>query len=135
MENAKIAKEINDKIFDENKMNSYAQENNLKLHLITIDKLEGNKVFTSALIKRIFKTNDKEINLISDNILKNNFIILTMKTKFSKLEKSNPRFEEYRKKAKLRLANKIYNYYDLNLNQKYKVEINNKTLDRLKNSF
>ena len=38
-------------------------------------------------------------------------------------------------KAKLRLANNIYNIYDLSLNNKYNVEINNKTLNRIKSSF
>ena len=35
----------------------------------------------------------------------------------------------------MRLANQIYNVYDLSLNRKYNVEINDKALNRIKNSF
>ena len=73
--------------------------------------------------------------MITDNFLENNFIILTKETKYTVLKKDNSRYEDYKIKARLRLANNIYNYYDINLNKKYKVEINTKTLDRLKNSF
>ncbi len=134
-ENTKIAKEITNNFFNEEKMLSYANENKLKISSTVINKLEGNKTFSPGVIKRIFETSDNEINLITDNLLKSNFIILTKKTEYFKLSKNNPKFDDYRMKAKLRLANNIYNYYDLNLNKKYKVEINNKTLDRLKNSF
>ena len=44
-------------------------------------------------------------------------------------------FERYEAKARLDLINKIYQAFDDQLNQKYKVELNQKTIDRVKNSF
>jgi len=41
----------------------------------------------------------------------------------------------YEAKARLNLINKIYKTYDDNINQKYKVELNQRTIDRVKNSF
>ena len=52
-----------------------------------------------------------------------------------KIKKQDQDFDNFKLKAKLRLANNIYNVYDLSLNRKYDVEINNKTLNRIKNSF
>ena len=40
-----------------------------------------------------------------------------------------------RPKPKLNLINKIYKTFDDNLNQKYKVELNKRTINRVKNSF
>ena len=68
-------------------------------------------------------------------MLKDNFIIYVKETKLPKIKEQNDDYESYKLKAKLRLANNIYNIYDLSLNKKYKVEINNKTLNRIKNSF
>ena len=70
-------------------------------------------------------------------MLKDNFIILTKKNFYLNKKTKNPDYETYKLKlkAKFRLANNIYNIYDLSLNKKYNVEINKKTLDRIKNSF
>ena len=68
-------------------------------------------------------------------MLKDNFIIYVKETKLPKIKKQNENYDNFKLKAKLRLANDIYNIYDLSLNKKYNVEINNKTLNRIKNSF
>ena len=116
-------------------MSLFAKENNLKVESITLKKLKSNKIFSTGVIKRIFETDDKSINLITDNMLKDNFIIYTRETNLPKIKPDNENYEQYKLKAKLRIANEIYNIFDLNLNKKYKVEINNKALNRIKNSF
>ena len=68
-------------------------------------------------------------------MLKDNFIIYVKETKLPKIKKEDENYDNYKLKAKLRLANDIYNIYDLSLNKKYNVEINNKSLNRIKNSF
>ena len=62
-------------------------------------------------------------------------LISTIKTEYKKLEKNSNEFEQYEAKARLNLINKIYQSYDENANQKYKVEVNQRTIDRVKNSF
>ncbi len=133
--NTKIAKEISQKIFDKEKMREFAEKNNLKLETAVINKLDGNPTFKKSVIKRIFETDNGDINFITDNLLKDNFIIYTKKTELSKIDKKDSRYEDFKLKAKLKVANEIYNSYDLSLNKKYNVEINNKTLNRIKNSF
>ncbi len=133
--NSKLAKEINDKSFSRSQMDLFAKENNLEIESTTLTKLEDDNIFSPGVIKRIFETNNKSINLITDNMLKDNFIIYVKDTKLPKIKKQNENYENYKLKAKLRLANDIYNIYDLSLNRKYNVEINNKTLNRIKNSF
>ena len=68
-------------------------------------------------------------------MLKDNFIIYSKETELKKIKKKNKDYDKFKLKAKLRLANDIYNIYDLSLNKKYNVEINSKTLNRIKNSF
>ena len=63
------------------------------------------------------------------------FLISTKKTEYKKLDKNVKEFEQYEAKARLNLINKIYQSYDESANQKYKVEINQRTIDRVKNSF
>ena len=133
--NSKIAKDISNNKFTKNQMPLFAKENNLKVESVTLKELKSNKIFSTGVIKRIFETDDKSINLITDKMLKDNFIIYTKETNLPKIKPDNENYEQYKLKAKLRLANQIYNIFDLNLNKKYKVEINNKALNRIKNSF
>ncbi len=134
-ENSKLAKDISNKKFTRLQMDSFAKENNLEIEATTLTKLEGNNIFNPGVIKRIFETNNKSMNLITDNMLKDNFIIYVKETKLPNIKKQNEDYDSFKLKAKLRLANDIYNIYDLSLNRKYNVEINDKTLNRIKNSF
>ena len=134
-ENTKIAKEITNKKFTRAEMDVFAKNNGLEVQSTTLTSSKDNNTFSAGVIKRIFETDNKSINLITDNMLKDNFIIYVKDTKLPKIKEQNDDYESYKLKAKLRLANNIYNIYDLSLNKKYKVEINNKTLNRIKNSF
>ena len=60
---------------------------------------------------------------------------ISVKTNYKKLEKDSTEFEKYEAKARLNLINKIFNTYDQSLNQKYNVELNERTINRVKNSF
>ena len=116
-------------------MEKFAQDNNLIIKEYKISNLKQNEVFTEQIIKRIFSTEDGKINLVTDGKLSKNFLVLPIKTQYKKLEKKSNDFEKYEAKARLNLVNKIYKIFDNNLNQKYKVVLNEKTIDRVKNSF
>ena len=52
-----------------------------------------------------------------------------------KNEERKAPYEQYEAKARLNLINKIFQSHDNKLNQKYNVELNKKTIERVKNSF
>ena len=68
--NRELAKDITNKKFTRSQMDIFAKENNLTIESVTLTKLEGNNIFSPGVIKRIFETDDKSINLITDNMLK-----------------------------------------------------------------
>ena len=121
--------------FDKMKMEKFAKDNNLELKEYKISSLKQNEVFPEAFIKRIFAINDSKVDLITDSTLTKNFLILTVKTEYKKIEKNSNEFEKYEAKARLNLTNKIYRTFDEELNNKYKVELNQKTVERVKSSF
>ena len=88
-ENRKLAKDITNKKFTRSQMDIFAKDNDLKIESITLTKLKGNEIFSPGVIKRIFETDDKSINLITDNMLKDNFIIYSKETKLPKIKKQN----------------------------------------------
>jgi len=78
---------------------------------------------------------DGEVNLITDNLLKENFIIYSEKTKFKDFSRKDINYQKYKSKAKLNFSQEIYSVYDKDVNRKYKININKKTIDRIKNSL
>ena len=121
--------------FDKVKMEKFANDNNLKIKDYEISNLKQNKIFTEGIIKRIFLIKDGEINLVTNSELTKNFLVLGIKTQYKKIEKGSIEFEKYEAKARLNLINNIYKTFDENLNERYKVELNKRTIDRVKNSF
>ena len=133
--NSSLAKEISLGAFKNENYKKFADKNGLIVKDYKISNLKQNDVFDEGIIKRIFLTNDNEVNLITNSTLTKSFLILTVKTEYKELEKNSNDYEQYEAKARLNLINKIYLSYDENANQKYKVELNQRTIDRVKNSF
>ena len=133
--NTSIAKDIGLGAYDGNNFKKFADDNGLEVKNYKLSSLKQNDIFEEGLVKRIFLTNDNETNLITNSTLTKTFLILTKKTDYKKLNKSSNDYEKYEAKARLNLINKIYKSYDDSVNQKYKVELNQRTIDRVKNSF
>ena len=133
--NTSLAKDISLGAFENDNFKKFADDNGLEVKNYKISSLKQNDIFSDGLIKRIFLTNDGEINLITNNTFTKSFLISTKKTEYKTLDKNSNEFEQYEAKARLNLINKIYQSYDESVNQKYKVELNQRTIDRVKNSF
>ena len=116
-------------------MRDFANKNLLEIKKATIYGLKEEDLFGKNLIKNILETKDKEFNLITDSRLLKNFIIYTNETSYKNFDTDSKDYEIFKSKAKLNFAKNIYDIYDSSINIKYDININNKVLDRIKNSF
>ena len=80
-------------------------------------------------------TKDGDVNLITNNTLTKSFLVLSINTEYKNLEKESNEYEQFVAKARLNQINKIYATHDNTLNKKYNVEVNQRTVERVKNSF
>ena len=133
--NTSIIKDISMGAIDNEKFKKFALENNLEIEEYKIDNLKQNDIFSESIIKRIFLTKDGKIDLITNNTLTKSFLVLAINTEYKNLKKDSNEYEKYEAKARLNLINEIYQSHDNNLNEKYDVKLNQKTIDRVKNSF
>ncbi|MDC1150989.1 SurA N-terminal domain-containing protein [Pelagibacteraceae bacterium] len=133
--NNSIVKDIELGAYNNNGFKNFASDNSLEVKNYKLTNLKQNDIFEEGMVKRIFLTKNNEINLITNSTLSKTFLISTKKTEYKNLDKSNSDYEKYEAKARLNLINKIYKSYDDSVNQKYKVELNQRTIDRVKNSF
>ncbi len=133
--NTSIIKDISMGAYNKEKFEQFALDNNLVIQDYKIKNLKQNEIFSEEIIKRIFLTKDGEVDLITNNTLTKSFLVFIIKTEYKTLKKESNEYEKYEAKARLNLINKIYQSHDSNLNTKYNVELNKRTIERVKNSF
>tara|TARA_B100000941_G_scaffold287121_1_gene261759 strand:+ start:9 stop:1463 length:1455 start_codon:yes stop_codon:yes gene_type:complete len=134
-DNTSILKDISMGALNKEKFSKFASDNGLEIKDYKINNLKQNEIFSEGIIKRIFLINDSELDLITNSTLTKSFLVLAIKTQHKDLKKDSNEYEKYEAKARLNLINRIYQSHDNNLNEKYKVELNQRTIDRVKNSF
>ena len=73
--------------------------------------------------------------VMSDNIVQDNFIIRVVKDSKPAIDYKSDEYIKYYEKANASYIAKVYKSYDRYININYKIDINEKVLERLKNSF
>ena len=134
-ENKKLTDKINNKKFNKKEMQELSQKNNLPINKIKINGINDKKKFAEKLLQKIYSHNAGEIFLLSDVILQDNFLVRINKDISSEINKKSDKYKDYSKKANAQYISKIYKSYDKYINENYKIDINQKVLERLKNSF
>ena len=133
--NNKIVKEMTNGLFNSDQFKRFSKDNKIEIKKITIKNTKDETVFSSGIIKEIFKIDDGKIQLITNSQLTKNYIVLAEKTKKLPFSKNSKEYEQYKTKARLNLANQIYRDFDITVNDKYDVNINEKVLNRIKNTL
>ena len=134
-ENNKLREMIDGKKFDKNQMLKLAKDNNLEIKNLKIQNINDNKQFDENLIKKIYSQTSGDIFLVTDEILSKNFLIRIVSEIFPEINENSDNFKKYIKRANNQYVANIYSSYDKLINSKYKIDINQKVLERLKNSF
>ena len=133
--NTNIVKEMSEGKFKKAQFDKLGKDNNIEIKNITLSGVKDESVFNADIIKEIFKVKDGRLQLITDSMLTKNYLIFSDKTKKLIFDENIKDFKQYKSRAKLRLTNQIYSSFDKNINNKYNVKINQKVLNRIKNTL
>lgn len=133
--NNKIIKNISEGKFKKVEMENYAKTNALSIETTVLKSIKDKSIFTEEMIKKIFRLKNDTIDLVTNSQLDKNYIIFVEKSKKVSVDKKIKDYELYKSKAKLNLANDIFRTYDKNINTKYKVDVNQKAISRIKNTL
>ena len=134
-ENKKLIEKINKNKFNQSDMSVLSMNNNVLINKINVNGINDKKKFTHELVKQIYDYNTGEFFLLSDGLLQEIFLVRILKEIDPKIEKKSENYKKYVKKANAEYISKIYKSYDKYINANYEIEINQKVLERLKNSF
>ena len=133
--NAKLMAKINTNSFAESDFVKLAKSSQTDIKDILINGIRDNNFFSTKFNKQIYSLSEKSFILINE-IEKNKIYLVWIKEiEKPSLDKTSDVHDEYYHETIIGLKNNIYSSFDHYINQKYKVEVNYKTLERLKNYF
>ena len=122
-------KKFNQKDFDELSKMSFG-----KIENIEINSIKDSNKFSVDSIKYLYTLSKNNYALISDKD-KNIYLIKIINISVSNISKNSEDFPVYKEQTNIKLRDNIYSSYDFFLNNKYKIKINEKTVERVKNYF
>ena len=128
---SELMKKIQKKEFTNEDFSNLAKD---KLKNLKIKNINDINKFTVDSVNLIYSLNLNNFSLVSDK--DNNVYLVKIKNIYeNSLDKNNEKIKFFANKTNKKLRDNLYNSYDFLLNEKYKIDVNQKTLDRMKNYF
>ena len=126
-----LLKKIANKKFTNENFLDFSEGNLNKTNINSINDIEK---FSADSVKLLYSLSVNSFTLVSDE--KNSVYLVKIKNIFeNNLDKKSQELKSFVNKTNIIIRDNLYNSYDLLLNEKYKIEINQKTLERTKNYF
>ena len=129
--NRNLLEQINEKKFNNKEFLKMGKN---KIETIQLNSIKDNNKFKIDAVKVLYSLPINSFTLINDE--KDNIYLAKIdKYEVKQLQNDEKRLKEYNSKLNSNIKNTMLNTYDLYLNQKYKVDLNQKTIERVKNFF
>ena len=105
-----------------------------EINNIKIESINDTNKFTQESVRLLYALGINNFTLVSDE--ESNVYLVKIKNIYeNNLIKNSQENETYINQTNIKIKNDLYNSYDLLLNEKYKIKVNENTLDRIKNYF
>ena len=112
----------------------FSKLSNGTINNLIIKSIKDTKKFTQDSVSLLYSLGTNNFSLVSDK--KNNVYLVKIKNiNENSLIKNSQENETFAKQVNIKVRDRLYNSYDFFLNEKYKIKINEKALDRMKNYF
>ncbi len=132
--NHELLKKINNKKFNNVSFKKLSTNDSVKIEQIQLTSIKDNNKFSINSIKLLYAMPINSFTLVNDD--QNNIYIARINKIFQEnISRNYDEFQRYNNQANIIIRDYIYSSYDNFLNAKYKVNVNQKTLERVKNYF
>ena len=151
LDNKEFQKKVRNDFFENNKYKvhtdlmkkiqkrEFTNEDFLKLSKdaiksLKINSIDDTKKFTRDSVILLYSLGINNFSLVSDE--NNNVYLVKIKNVYNdNLDRNNKEIQKFAEQTNSMLRDNLYNSYDFLLNEKYEININENTLDRMKNYF
>ena len=132
--NFKLINDINKKNFSEGNFVNLSNDYSSTIEQIQLSSVDDTSKFDINSVKLMYAIKESSFTLVSDDE-QNIYLAKIIKSNQKNIVKNSDDYEKYNDEANRTMKNNMYSSYDYLLNKKYKVEINQKTLERVKNYY
>ena len=132
---AEIISKINKNNFKKYNYDKLAKDKNIPVRKITINNFNDNKILKTEIVHQIYAFPEKRIIVANDIYFNENFLIYIENIENVSINENSNEYEKYSNLSKIKITNSLYDTYDYYIKNKYKIDINYKSLDRVKNYF
>jgi len=132
--NFRLISDINNKKFNENNFTKLSNDNGAAVEQVQLNSIEDNDKFDINSVKLMYALPINSFTLISDKE-QNIYLGKVIKSNQRNIIKKSDEYTNYNNQTNKKIGDNMYLSYDFLLNKKYKVKINQKTLERVKNYY
>ncbi len=129
--NRNLLEKIRNKKFSNN---DFLQMGQNKIENIKLNSNRDNKKFEINAVKTLYSLPMNSFTLINDE-QNNIYLAKVIRAQIESINNNNDQLQEYKNKQNSNIKNDMLKTYDLYLNKKYDVVLNQKTIERVKNFF
>ena len=130
---SEIINKINTNSFKKTDFVKFSKDENVVIKKIKLENQNDDKILKKELIDQLYAFPEKKIIVIADIGLSNNYLVYIDKIESASTNISPDDYKKYFHQSKIKMANSLFKTYDSYLNKKYKININYKALNNIKN--
>jgi len=130
-----IVSKINKNNFNKKDFDKLASDNKIQVKKIYLEGQNDADEIDSAMVKEIYKFQEKKVFIINDLNLVQNFMVYIDKIDNATVDENSDDYKKYKDLSKIQIVSELYNTYDRYLKKKYKIDINHQAVDAVKSYF
>ncbi len=128
--NKELIKRIDEKNFNNE---NFVEMGNNKIENLSLNSIKDNKKFDIKAVELLYSLPVNSFTLVNDDM--SNIYLAKIKSFQNERMENKGKMDEYASKQNSNLKNNMLKSYDLYLNSRYDITLNQKTIERVKNFF
>ena len=132
---SEIISKLNQNSFIKSDFIKLSEDKDVVIKKIALDSKNDISTLKKELVNQIYAIPEKKINLVNDIGLTENYLIYIDMIENVSIDEKSDEYEKYLNLSKTKITNGLFNTYDNFIKEKYKIDINYKALNTVKNYF
>jgi hypothetical protein len=132
---AEIISKIVQNNFTKTDFDKLSNDKNLLIKKVRLENQYDDKILKKILVNKIYSIPEKKIIVVNDINLTESFLVYVEKVENVTISEQSEEYKKYVNLSKIKITNGLFNTYDEYIKKKYKIDINYKALDTVKNYF
>ena len=132
---AEIISKIVQNNFTKTDFDKLSNDKNLLIKNVRLENQNDNKILKKILVNKIYAIPEKKIIVVNDINLTESFLVYVDEVENVTISEQSEEYKKYVNLSKIKITNGLFNTYDEYIKKKYKIDINYKALDIVKNYF